>query len=90
MCPATFEGFSHPLFGRYFRNRADNTIASAWRLTPTEVELIELGGDDPQGALSYWHDHPNQKARTWTFRTEAEMRVDWEEVRRGWLPSLGS
>ena len=76
--------FSHPLFGRYFRSRADNTIASVWRVTPAEVELLELGGDDPNGALT-WHDHPKQKAQTWTFKSEAKMRADWEEVRRGWV-----
>lgn len=73
-------------FGRYWRSRTDpKLIASVRKLSNDGIDLLEMGGDDPQGALTYWHERPKVAPRTWTFKTEAELRADWERVERGWI-----
>lgn len=72
--------------GTYWRSRTDpRLIASVWKQSAEGIELLELGGDDPQTALTYWHERPSQAARTWRFATEAEMGEGWERVERGWI-----
>jgi hypothetical protein len=74
----------------YFRSRADpKLIASIWKQTPEGIELLELGGDDPQAALTYWHERPKAAARVWHFTGEAELQEGWERVERGWIAVEG-
>lgn len=74
----------------YWRSRTDpKLIASVWKQTADGIELHEMGGDDPQGALTYWHERPKVAPRTWVFKTEAELREGWERVVRGWIAVEG-
>lgn len=73
-------------FGTYWRSRTDaKLIASVRKLSDAGIELLEMGGDDPQAALTYWHQRPKQAARVWHFGSEAELQKDWERVERGWI-----